>query len=153
MLRLSTGYSSKRIIKREMDRIVVFENEKISVWCYPEKGIIHHQMHAVVYREPFREALSAGLDAMILHRATKWLSDDRANTALPPDDEEWATNTWFPQVRAAGWKYWAMVQPIKVVGQMNVARFVKMYSDLGITARIFTDPDEAFAWIDRPDGD
>lgn len=133
-----------------MSRIVVFDNEKISVWCYPDKGIIHHQMHAVVYREPFRAALTAGLEALIQHHATKWLSDDRAHAVLPADDEEWATKIWFPKMRAAGWKYWAMVRPIKAVGQMNVARYVKMYSDLGITARYFTDPDEAFAWLENP---
>jgi hypothetical protein len=131
----------------EMDRITILETDQISIWCYPELGIIHHEMHRVIYGQPFRDALSAGLNALIEHRATKWLSDDRANSALSPQDEEWGTKTWFPQVRAAGWKKWAMVQPIKVVGQMNVARFVKLYSDLGISARMFTDPHEAFDWL------
>jgi hypothetical protein len=131
----------------EPERITVLESEKITVWCYPTDRIIHHQMHAVCYGEPFRNALSAGVDALIKYKATKWLSDDRANSALSPEDEEWATKTWFPRTKAGGWKHWAMVQPQKVVGQMNVARFVKLYSDLGITAQIFTDVPPAMAWL------
>jgi hypothetical protein len=107
-------------------------------------------MHRYCHGEQFRSALTEGFKAMVKYRTKKWLSDDRLNGPLPVDDEEWATKTWFPQVQAAGWKYWAMVQPHKVVGQMNVARFVKMYSDLGITAQIFTEVEPAFEWLDQP---
>jgi hypothetical protein len=134
-----------------MDRIVIHENPQISVWCYPVRGIVHHQMHKYCYGEQFRSALTAGLKAMAKYRTKKWLSDDRLNGPLPVEDEEWATKTWFPQVKAAGWKYWAMVQPQKVVGQMNVARFVKMYSELGITAQIFTEVEPAFEWLEKPE--
>ena len=79
--------------------------------------------------------------------ASKWLSDDRANNALPPADEEWAREVWFPRTRAAGWRHWAIVQPLKVLGQMNVRRFAEAYAAQGITARIFSDPNAAMAWL------
>lgn len=41
-----------------------------------------------------------------------------------------------------------MVQPEKIIGQINMGRFVKKYAQLGINARVFTDPDEAFKWLD-----
>jgi hypothetical protein len=132
-----------------MPKITVHETEKVTVWCYPEKGIIHHQMHQYCYREPFRAALTAGVEAMREHRCDKWLSDDRVNGALAPDDEEWATKIWFPKARDAGWKFWAMVQPVQVVGQLNVTRFVKMYSELGITANMFSEPGPAFEWLEK----
>ena len=119
----------------------------MTVWCYPNEHIIHHEMHGACYGEPFRTGLSAGVEALAKYAATKWLSDDRSNGALSPEDEEWATKTWFPRTKAAGWKHWAMVQPQKVVGQMNVARFVKLYGDLGITARIFTEVPPALEWL------
>jgi hypothetical protein len=132
----------------EPQRIVVVENKQITVWVYPDRGIVHHAMKGFCHGPEFREALSRGAEALATHRATKWLSDDRLNSALPRDDEEWAIANWFPQSRAAGWRHWAIVQPQKIVGQMNMERFRKMYADLGINAQMFSDPDEAFRWLD-----
>jgi hypothetical protein len=52
------------------------------------------------------------------YRATKWLSDDRAHAALPPDDEAWSSATWSPRVKAAEWKHRAIVKPAKIIGQV-----------------------------------
>ena len=130
-----------------MAKSVILDNEHITVWFDSEHRLVHHQMHKYTHGEPFREALLAGLDAFRAHGATKWLSDDRANNALPPDDEEWATTVWFPQVRDAGWKFWAIVLPEMVVGQMNIKRYVDMYAKQGITVRMFSDPVEALRWV------
>ncbi len=40
------------------------------------------------------------------------------------------------------------VQPAKVLAQVNVQRYITMYEELGINARMFTDADEAFTWLD-----
>ena len=41
------------------------------------------------------------------------------------------------------WKFWAIVQLEKVLAQMGMEQLVKDYSAAGITAKFFTDPDEA----------
>ena len=51
-------------------------------------------------------------------------------------------------VFAAGWKYWAIVMPDKIVGKMNMKRFIEDYSEKGLTIDIFSDPDEALAWLE-----
>lgn len=38
--------------------------------------------------------------------------------------------------------------PEAIIGQMNMKRFIKMYSDRGVTVRAFTDPDEALKWLE-----
>jgi hypothetical protein len=40
------------------------------------------------------------------------------------------------------------VQPTKIIGQVNVARFVKLYAELGIDAQLFGELDEAMRWLD-----
>jgi hypothetical protein len=130
-------------------RILVYDHERISVWCYPERKLIHHQMHKACAGEIFRNALRAGLAAMREHAATRWLSDDSKHTALAPDDEDWAQDEWFPQAKAAGWKHWAVIKPESAVGRLSSARFRKWYADHGINARLFTDVDEAHAWLDE----
>jgi len=131
-----------------MNKLLVVDNALISVWVYPERRMIHHFMKAYCHGDDFREALSKGLEAMVQHKATKWLSDDRANGAIVPEDAAWSTSTWFPRAKAAGWKHWALVQPLKIIGQLNMTRALKDFSDQGINARVFSDPDEAMRWLD-----
>lgn len=90
---------------------VLYDSDQISVWYYPEKKIIHHKMHKFVHGQPFRDALMAGARAMEEYKADKWLSDDTNNPVLSPEDVEWGDKNWQPRVIAAGWKYWAIVQP------------------------------------------
>jgi hypothetical protein len=111
--------------------------------------MIHHRMKAYCHGAAFREALTKGLEAMERYRATKWLSDDRANGALLNEDSEWAIKVWSPRAMAAGWKHWAVVQPAQVIGQINLRKFIKGYADIGINARMFSDPDEAMKWLDE----
>ena len=80
------------------------------------------------------------LDVLQKNRAQKWLSDDRANAVLRPEDVDWSHQFWFPQTVQAGWKYWAIVQPEKVVGQVTMKGLATEYGRQGVTSRTFTDP-------------
>lgn len=131
-----------------MNKVSIVENDLIAVWVYPDRKMIHHMMKAYCFGPEFREALTRGLEAMELYRATKWLSDDRANGALPPEDGAWAGQEWSPRALAAGWKHWAVVQPAKIIGQINMERFVKDSAARGLNARMFGDPEEAMRWLD-----
>jgi hypothetical protein len=130
-------------------RIPVFDHARIQLWCYPRKRIVHHQMRGPVLGRVFREALTAGALAMKTHRCWKWLSDDRVNGALLPEDLKWAEDVWMPQAVAAGWKYWALVMPTTWVGKVNIERHMKLYADRGIVVNAFTDPDCAMAWLQQ----
>ena len=81
------------------------------------------------------------------HRAVKWLSDDRAIGPFSREDQEWCENVWFPKIRDAGWKYWAIVLPEKALGQMSLHYFIKKYSEQGITAELFDNPEDAYDWL------
>jgi hypothetical protein len=129
-----------------MSRILVFDSTLITVWAYPGRRLIHHRMKSFCHGDEFRGGLNRGLEALQRYRATKWLSDDRANSVLP-EDEAWAAQDWFPRAKAAGWTHWAMV-PAGVLGHNRASRFVKNYLELGISARMFSDLDDAMKWLD-----
>ncbi len=131
-----------------MPKMTIIDNEYVTLWYHPEHGIVHHQFHKYIYGQPFRDMLSKGADIFEQYGADKWLSDDRNNSALPPEDAEWGDTYWAPRVIQAGWKYWAVVMPEAIIGQMNMKRFIKMYSDRGVTVRAFTDPNEALKWLE-----
>ncbi len=126
---------------------VILDNDAVFLRYYPRSKIVHHEIRRFVYGEPFRDLLERGLEVFIKNGACKWLSDDRANSAIRPADAEWAMVHWRPRVMAAGWKYWAVVLPEKVFGQMNMKRWIKTYEDQGISVGVFTDPEAAMQWL------
>jgi hypothetical protein len=134
-------------IMKEVPPIVIHDNEFVTVWYHPDKKIVHHQFHKFLYDKAFRDALNAGVEAMQKYGAEKWLSDDRQNGAIPEEDLEWGRSDWFPRVKAAGWKYWAIVPPEKTIGRLNMQREAQINNEKGVITGIFNDPDEAMTWL------
>jgi hypothetical protein len=85
------------------------------------------------------------------HGATRWLSDDRNNNALNPEDLDWSVNVWSPTAAEAGWRYWAVVLPEYVVGKMDMAQYIALGRSKGLNVRVFSDPDEALEWLSSSD--
>jgi hypothetical protein len=130
-------------------RITIVENESASLWYHPHAKIVHHEFRRHVFGENFRAVLEKGLEVFIAHGAKKWLSDDRGNGPLSAADGKWAETDWGPRVMAAQWKYWAVVLPEKVLGQMNMRVWTELYAKKGVTVRAFSDPGEAMAWLEQ----
>ena len=102
-----------------MSTVTVFDDEYMSLWYYPETGIVHHRMKGYLPPGGFRKPLNASAELLETHRATKYVSDDRANVVVDPDDTEWADDHWYPRVAKAGLKHWALVMPSTVVGTLQ----------------------------------
>jgi len=132
-----------------MEAVTLYDHEQVTVWYYPEKKMIHHKMHQYLHGQIFREALMAGAEAMQKYRALKWLSDDRNNPVLNPEDQQWGIDVWQPKVIEAGWKYWAIIQPEQFVAKMRMMKLAEMYASLGVTVQMFSDPDEAMKWLEN----
>ena len=131
-----------------MRTTTVIDNEFVTLMVHPDTRIIHHQLHQPMTGEMLRTTLLAGVEQMRRHSAHKWLSDNRMYGVLPPEDIEWSQTTWFPEARKAGWRYWALVVPPDVRGRMNLGEFVFTYAQQGVTVQVFTDLDEAIAWLE-----
>jgi hypothetical protein len=131
-----------------MPPVKLLDNEYVTLLFHPEKKIIHHEFKKFIFGDSFRQVLLTGLDAMKKNGATKWLSDDRANSALPREDGEWALSVWTPQVVAAGWKYWAIVLPEKAIGQMSMKKFMEENSKRGVMTRGFPTSQAALKWLE-----
>ncbi|MBN2528311.1 MAG: hypothetical protein JXR76_18120 [Deltaproteobacteria bacterium] len=126
---------------------VLITNDKLTLMVFPELKMIVHQIHGVVSGEQFRNMLMTGTDAFEEYGCTKWLSDDHRNSMVSMEDLEWGKSVWEPRILEAGWKYWALVIPQKVLGEMAMRGIMKRYVELGVTARIFDLYDEAFNWL------
>ncbi len=128
-------------------KVIVLENEYIMVKCYPNEGILHHEFHQYAFGDVFREIMMAELEAFETNRCTKWLSDDRKFSAVLPEDKKWGDEVWRPRILEAGWKYWAMVLPEKITGQMNIQKMLNEYEELGVTTGVHSAPEDALSWL------
>lgn len=129
------------------DREVVLQNEHVTLWYYPELKIVHHQMMHSPPAETFRELLSEGAGLVERFRVSKWLSDDRGNTLLRPDEEKWANQVWLPRVLRGGFRYWAIVLPEAAIGKLNMRRLAAQHEQYGIVSHIASQPGKAFDWL------
>ena len=126
---------------------IIMDNDAVTLWYHTERRIVHHQVKSYRVGVEFRACLERGLETLREHGATKWLSDDRLIGPFSREDQEWCERVWFPRTRDAGWRYWAIVLPKKVLGQMSLQYFIKKYSSEGITARFFDNPQDALNWL------
>jgi hypothetical protein len=131
-----------------MEPLTILKNDYATLLYHPDTKIIHHTFHKHTTGEAFRELLSCGTDAFIQHGASKWLSDDRKNMDVTPEDSAWGDQVWFPRTLQAGWKYWALVVPEDIMARWNMVQFVEKFSAQGIRVMVFTNPEEAMDWLD-----
>jgi hypothetical protein len=129
-------------------RNTLIENEYANLWYYPEERIIHHKFLQPVADEEFYSVLRTGLRLMQEHGAQKWLSDDRNNSILSAEDSAWSQDFWLPRAYQAGWKYWAVLPPVKARGKINMKRLMEYVGEhRRVDIKIFSDPDEAWQWL------
>jgi hypothetical protein len=147
LLRDTFGRRWRRQMTEDRGDIVIIDTEAVSLRYHARYKIVHHEIRRFVHGQEFREILEKGLEVFVQHVANKWLSDDRGNGPLKPADADWALHEWAPRVMRAGWKFWAVVMPEKVLGQMNMKRWIETYAAQGVTVKAFSDPGEAMAWL------
>jgi hypothetical protein len=128
----------------------IMTSEFATLVYHPQHKIVHHTFHQPVWAASFRDVLTRGVELLEKRGAQKWLSDDRFNGALRPDDGKWAMEVWSKRAIAAGWKYWAIVMPDAGLGKANMRRFIREYADRGVTVQIFGRPEDALAWLKNP---
>lgn len=127
----------------------VISSDSATLKVYPKKGIVYHKFHKFIYGENLRKFMGEAADVFIHYNCTKWLSDDRGNSAFRQEDIEWLQANWEPKVIENYWKYWALILPDKVVGKKNMESVINRYKSMGITLEIFDDPTEAMSWLEQ----
>jgi hypothetical protein len=129
----------------------VISNEYATLRYYPDKKIVYHTFHKPIGGEEFRKILSRGAELLKEKNASKWLSDDRENMALSPEDTEWSKTEWFPTALKNGWKYWALVVPDDFKARVNMKEFIDTYFKLGVRCMVCVKPEEAMKWLEKVD--
>ena len=130
-----------------MTKRLVLENEFAHLWFHPDPRIVHHCFRKFIWGEAYQQLLNDGLDLLVREGATKWLSENHADTVHSRSDTEWAMTRFFPRAAKAGLRHWAIVPPENVIGQMNMERIAAAAVPLGVQPRVFVDAAAALAWL------
>lgn len=135
-----------------MPNISVFNSEYITVEYLPDKQMIYHVVHKPVAEnlKIFQAALDAGTKALQQYRVAKWLSDDRKNGPLPPEQYEWLESTkWSLRTIQFGWKYWANVVPENLVAAGTLTPLIDELYQHGLRMNVFASMEAAQKWLDE----
>ncbi len=127
----------------------IIDNKNFSMWYYPEKKIVHHKFHELVCGTTLHDYLYAGVKLLKERNAHKWLSDDRLNPTLSPEDVLYGINKWTPAAVAAGWKFWAVLLPEAFIGKSSMIEYLNYNTQKGVVSKVFSDYEEAFEWLDK----
>jgi hypothetical protein len=127
--------------------MLLIDNELITVFYQEEAKIVHHTIHHTCVGKTLRDALTRGAEIFEQYGAEKWLSDDRNNGGLDEEDPKYGREVWSKRMVEAGWKYWALVLPRDVPGTHSMAQLIDAYSQMGVTVKLFSNPDTALDWL------
>jgi hypothetical protein len=125
----------------------LIDDEFVSLWYHAEDKVVHHKIKSFLGRGVFEKLLTSGAELLEKHGAEKWLSDDRSNIVITPEDMKWAAEVWHPRVRKAGFKYWAIVVPTMTVGALQLRSLQMKRRSQGLTVELFETVEEAMAWL------
>jgi hypothetical protein len=130
-----------------MSANTVVDDENITMWYYPESKILQHKIHKFFSGKTFRDIFTRAADIYEKNGALKYLSDDRAVSAFRKEDMEWSDNNFLPRMKKAGWKYWAIITPESIVGQLTLKDIAGKFSAGGIETKLFPTAEEAKKWL------
>jgi hypothetical protein len=128
--------------------ITIIDDEKRSLFYHSDSKVVHHKIKRGLFGVDFRDLLTRGAELMEENGAKKWLSDDRDNSIVAPEDSQWGGEVWAPRVIRAGFKYWAIVVPISAVGSLQMRRLADEYRYRGVTVQAFDNLAAALAWLE-----
>lgn len=130
-----------------MPPTTVIDDEFVSLWYHAEDKVVHHKIKSFLPRGVFEKLLTSGAELVEKYGAEKWLSDDRSNIVVTPEDMKWADEVWHPRMRKTGFKYWAIVVPSMTVGELQLRSVRKKRRSQGLTVEMFETVEEAMAWL------
>jgi hypothetical protein len=132
-----------------MSTVTVLDDEFMSLWYHPQTGIVHHRINGYLVQGGFRKLLDASAELLESRRATKYLSDDRNNVVVDPEDIKWADDNWYPRAIKAGLRRWALVLPATMVGTLQAKSILEKRRKQGLDVEGFDGIEAALAWLQR----
>jgi hypothetical protein len=119
----------------------------VSVRWEEEHQSVHTEWKAFANSQEFRSALMKVLEAIRENHAVRYVSDTRKVKVIVREDQQWADETWFPLVAAAGLKRFAGVTAEAGLGKLTVEEIFDSVHLKGLEVRKFSSVAPARKWL------
>jgi len=126
---------------------IIIKNQYATVRYETDHKYMYHTFHKPISGQVFRQTMNTALDVLIEKQAIKWLSDDRNNGEFTAADIDFSINEWGPRAAKNGWRYWALVVPESIVGQIGMLDITNTFNNFGVNLTIFSDLEKARQWL------
>jgi hypothetical protein len=131
---------------------ILFNEPFLRISYTPAEQLIHLEWKGHARSSEYRHGLEFALDHVKHHKVTRWLADLRSMTAILRTDEQWANETWFPQLFNTALEKMAIVPSNDYFNQTSVQRsFTAVDGKLTFKVAWFPTPQEAFDWLYQPE--
>jgi len=127
--------------------MVVYDSKNGHAEWLPDGKILVKTIKGFIYGEELKGLFNSGYDQVVKGGGVKWLSDNRNLKPYRQEDVTWINQDFLPRMLKAGWKYWAVIEPDNVLGNLSMKNFLDFYQQQGITLKIFNNKVDALAWI------
>ncbi|GFZ76038.1 hypothetical protein GCM10008018_21860 [Paenibacillus marchantiophytorum] len=97
--------------------------------------------------DQYRDPLLKGLQLMEDNNSCKFISDIHDLGVISQDDQDWFVKNWITLATKSGLKYFAVVHPAKMIGQISVRKMESNAGEFPFQYLQFHDIDEAKTWI------
>ncbi|WP_340400642.1 hypothetical protein [Paenibacillus sp. FSL H8-0079] len=126
--------------------MVYFESPQAKVTLNEEIKAVVMELKGFVQGEQYRTPLEKVLELLEQKKYNKILFDNINSSAIPPVDQNWVSQDWFPRAIQNGLKYSASVTPEKPVAKSNMNRILSNM-DIHPTIKQFNSFEEAMEWL------
>jgi hypothetical protein len=126
---------------------VYLDEPWVSVRWEDANQCLHTEWKAFANSQEFRSALMKVVEAIRENHAVRYLSDTRKIKVVVREDQDWADETWFPLVVAAGLKRFAAVTAEAGLGKLTVEEVFDAVHIKGFEVRKFDSVAGARKWL------
>lgn len=97
--------------------------------------------------EEFVKISNDSLKLMVKYGTSKLLVDTSKLKVMPPENQEWIQESWFPRAMDVGLKKMAFITPENIFGEVSAKNANEKANQLPLDLAYFSDYLEAETWL------
>lgn len=137
----------QELIDIDTDNQTYYKGNFIEINYNPDKKRIESNWLGYQNYDSVKKGCMIMLDLLAKNNCTKVLNDNTYVIGNWSEAVDWGSDYWFPAMQAAGLKHFAWIYSPSAFSRMSAQKSIDVI--LGqITARFFTEKNEAVAWLD-----
>jgi hypothetical protein len=127
--------------------VLVYERPYIRIYVYELHRLIVTEWIGFAFSDELRSALDEALRLARQNGVTRWVANYQQRRVITPDDQDWVSGVWMPQLSSLGLERLAIVVSENVFSRMSVDTILtRAAGHITWDTRYFDTPKAAEVW-------